>query len=261
MAERRAGKFLVDMAMLGSGTMYRVFYKGRVLDPIPPALMLPEVTNLSLWWQRKHFYADPENKYVFITQGNISTGLVAYNSKQVNPEEIKSHWDLLNPKWRGKIVAWDTRRAGQLQNLKGLYYNQKLGAKFIVRFYGETDVTLSRNARQMVDWLGSGKYGLYFMARERAIEEAKAQGLPVDMIPAPAEESYISSAMGNIGLFRNAPHPNAARLFLNWLLSRKGQIKWQKYVDANSLREDIPKNTMTNWEAKVPYRMALVATL
>jgi len=252
MAERRAGKYLVDIAMLGSGTMFRVFYKGRILDPVPSALVLPEVTDLSKWWQGKHFFADPEHKYVFITQGNISTGLVAYNTKLVNPKEIKSHWDLLDPKWKGKIVAWDTRRAGQLQNLKGLYYNPKLGPEFVVRFYGETGVTLSRDARQMIDWLGTGRYSLYFMARERHIEDAKAQGLPVDMIPAPPEESYISSAMGNIGLLNKAPNPNAARLFLNWLFSREGQIKWQKYVDANSLRLDIPKNTMSNWEAKVP---------
>ena len=252
MAERRAGKYLVDIAMLGSGTMYRVFYKGRILDPVPSELILPEVTDLSGWWQKKHFYADPENKHVFITQGAISTGLVAYNAKHVNPKEIKSHWDLLDPKWKGKIVAWDTRRAGQLQNLKGLYYNPKLGPEFVVRFYGETGVALSRDARQMVDWLGTGKYSLYFMARDRHIEEAKVQGLPVDMISAPPEESYISSGMGNIGLLRNAPNPNAARLFLNWLLSKRGQINWQKYVDANSMRTDIPKDTLTNWKAKVP---------
>jgi iron(III) transport system substrate-binding protein len=252
MAERRAGKYLVDIAMLGSGTMYRVFYKGRILDPLPSTLVLPEVTDLSKWWQKKHFYADPENKHVFITQGAISTGLVAYNTKDVNPKEIKSHWDLLDPKWRGKIVAWDTRRAGQLQNLKGLYYNPKLGPEFVVRFYGETGVALSRDARQMVDWLGTGKYSLYFMARDRHIEDAKVQGLPVDMISAPPEESYISSGMGNIGLLRDAPNPNAARLFLNWLLSKRGQINWQKYVDANSMRTDIPKDTLTNWKAKVP---------
>jgi hypothetical protein len=56
MAERRAGKYLIDITMLGSATQVGVFYKAGVLDPIPPSLVLPEVTDLSKWWQRRHHY-------------------------------------------------------------------------------------------------------------------------------------------------------------------------------------------------------------
>src|SRR6476646_2230451 len=60
MAERRAGQFLVD-AMLGApGATYNSFYRGKALDPLPPALVLPEVTDLSKWWKGKHRYVDAE---------------------------------------------------------------------------------------------------------------------------------------------------------------------------------------------------------
>lgn len=252
MAERRAGKYLVDITMLGSATQFGVFYRAGIFDPMASAMILPEVVDESKWWKGKHHYADPENRYIFINQGSVSPSLVAYNSKLVNPKEIKSHWDLLNPKWKGKIVAWDPRRPGQIQNLKGLYYNNAVGPRFISRFYGEMDVTLGTDARLIIDWLAKGKYLLYFMARDGDIDDAKAQGLPVDMILALPYESHVSSAMGNIGLFNKASHPNAARLFLNWLFSREGQVQWQKSVDGNSLRVDIPKEMISNWQFKVP---------
>lgn len=252
MAERRAGKYLVDITMLGSATQFGVFYRAGIFDPMASAMVLPEVIDQSKWWKGKHHYADPEQKYIFINQGSVSPSLVAYNSKLVNPREIKSHWDLLNPKWKGKLVAWDPRRPGQIQNLKGLYYSSTLGPKFISRFYGEMDVALGSDARLIIDWLAKGKFLLYFMARDGDIDDAKAQGLPVDMILASPHESHMSSAMGNIGLFNKASHPDAARLFLNWLFSREGQVQWQKSVDGNSLRVDIPKDMISNWQFKVP---------
>jgi iron(III) transport system substrate-binding protein len=60
----------------------------------------------------------------------------------------------------------------------------------------------------------------------------------------------ISSSSGNIGLVSRAPHPNAAKVFINWLLSREGQITVQaEYVKAlvgtsNSRRIDIPKDIL-----------------
>ena len=84
MAERRAEKFLADIYLNGKTTGYNVFYKAKVLDPIPPALMLPEVTDVSKWWQGKHHYVDPENRYLLNFNGENRI-VVAYNTKLVNP--------------------------------------------------------------------------------------------------------------------------------------------------------------------------------
>ena len=61
MAERRAEKYLADLYVNGMTTGYNVFYKAKALDPIPPQLVLPEVTDASKWWRGKLHYVDPEN--------------------------------------------------------------------------------------------------------------------------------------------------------------------------------------------------------
>src|SRR5215831_15787763 len=98
MAERRADKFLADLYVNGMTTGYNVFYKAKALDPIPPQLVLPEVTDASKWWRGKLHYVDPENQYLLNINGE--------NRDQVLP------WDLLNLKWKGKIVAYDPTLGG-----------------------------------------------------------------------------------------------------------------------------------------------------
>ncbi len=55
----------------------------------------------------------------------------------------------------------------------------------------------------------------------------------------------MSGGWGQAGLINGAPHPNAAKVFINWLLSKKGQLQWQKKSDNNSLRMDIAKDMLT----------------
>src|SRR5438034_7621838 len=60
-AERRADKYLADLMASGPNGP-RMLYLGKALDPITPAFILPEVTDLSKWYGGKHWYADPENR-------------------------------------------------------------------------------------------------------------------------------------------------------------------------------------------------------
>jgi hypothetical protein len=62
-AERRAGKYIVDVYSGGTNSLYNTLYKGKALDPFKPLLVLPEVTDVSKWWGKEHRYADPEGKY------------------------------------------------------------------------------------------------------------------------------------------------------------------------------------------------------
>src|SRR5262245_33034865 len=79
MAERRAEKYLADLYLDGMTTGYNVLYKAKAADPIAPALILPEVADSSKWWQGKHQYVDPENRYLFIFNGE-SRIVVGYNT-------------------------------------------------------------------------------------------------------------------------------------------------------------------------------------
>ena len=64
------------------------------------------------------------------------------------------------------------------------------------------------------------------------IYRAKNQGLPVDQFdPFHFKEGVnLSSAFGSLALMNRAPHPNAAKVFINWLLSREGQALFQKLI-------------------------------
>lgn len=245
MTERRAGQFIVDLFINGVVTPNTVFYKANILEPIRPQLILPEVVDESKWWSGKHHYADPENKFIFVFQGNVHGSENAYNTKLVNTKEIKSYWDFLDPKWKGKIVAYDPSRVSTVaHSLRFLFNHPDLGPEYVRRLFSEMDVVYSRDERQMIDWLGAGKYAIAFFVTE--VEAAAKQGLPIkDFEPAHFKEgAFVGPSQGGINMFKNAPHPNAAKVAINWLLSREGQETYQKaYASVGdirqSMREDI----------------------
>jgi len=247
LAERRAKKYLVDVVNTGANPNYQLFYPAKMLDPIKPALILPEVLDKSKWFRGQHFYIDEESKYVFVYFGNVAR-VASYNTKLVNPARFKSYWDLLKPEWKGKIVARDIRRPGSGGDaMRFFYHNPEIGPKFIRRLFSEMDITLVRSSRQGLDWLATGKYSIgMFIGR---VAEAKAQGLPVDEVDPHTlkEGAPLGMGSGSLALMKNAPHPNAARVFINWFLSREGQIAVQEEQardgsGADSMRIDIPKD-------------------
>jgi len=244
--ERRAGKFLADVFIGGSGSLIEVLFDGNLLDPVPPLLLVPEVKDQSLWFGKTHTYADARGQYVFMMQGNVNTNLAAYNTKLTKADGLKSHLDLLNPKWKGKMVAYDPRARGHIQNVRAIFYSPKLGGEFFRRFFGEMDVTISRDQRLIIDWLAQGKYLLSVFSTSGDVLDAKKMGLPVDLIDAPADESHMSGGFGHVAVVNRAPHPAAIKVFVNWLLSKEGQLKWQEKSDNNSLRTDIPKNMLSD---------------
>jgi len=249
MAERRAGKFLADIGNLGNTSPYTL-YQSKTLDPIASAFILPEVKDESKWWQGKQQFIDPEGKFILVYVG-APLFLVGYNTKLVSPNALKSYWDLLDPKWKGKIAAFDPKAGGFAATRdRFFFHNPELGPSFMRRLFGEMALTLYARYPQGEDWLAAGKFSLC-LCRHQSISEAKNQGLPVDLI----EPSLFKEGVGvetrakTLVLMNQAPHPNAAKVFLNWFLSREGQSDFQKtaakYIDAGaegSLRMDISKD-------------------
>ena len=246
LSERRADKYLADAFVGGSGTLTLVLLKSNILDPIPPVLILPENKDGGLWFSKKHTYADAGNQRVFMFQGDVSADIGAYNTKLVDAREIKSYWDVLNPKWKGKMAAFDPKERGHIQRMRAIYYNPALGGEFVRRVFSEMDVTVARDQRQLLDWVAIGKAHICLFATATDVDDAQKKGLPVGMLVGKPEEGYMSGGFGHLGLINKAPHPNAAAVFVNWLLSKEGQLQWQKKSDNNSLRTDIPKEMLSD---------------
>jgi iron(III) transport system substrate-binding protein len=247
LSERRAEKYLADVVSSGANPNYQVFYPAKALAPIKAALILPEVVDQTKWYLNKHQYSDPESQYVFNYVGSATYGAVNYNSKLVDIKEFKSYWDLLNSKWKGKIEARDIREAGPgAGNTRFFYYHSDLGPPFIRKLFGEMDATLFRDFRQGSDWLATGKFSICFFCD---VDVLKQQGLPVDTFGPRVfkEGGGLVQQFGTLSFVDRAPHPNAAKVFINWLLSRRGQIALQRSQanaesPADSLRIDIPKD-------------------
>ena len=246
LAERRAGKYLVDLVMGGSST-YGAFPPGA-LEPLRGQLILPEIYDESGWWQKKLWFADPKNDSAVVLSGEVGTRRGSYNTKLLAPKEIQSWWDLLKAKFKGKIGTFDPLVAGGGGETFNFFYaSPALGGQFITRLLTEADILITRNLEQGTDWLAQGRI-VFYIGSGQPVMKAKEQGLPVDLLPHPLKEGEI---MGGgsccMALLNRAAHPNAARVFVNWVLSREGQIAWQKYSETNSLRTDIPKDSLPSW--------------
>jgi iron(III) transport system substrate-binding protein len=251
-AERRAGKYLADVYSGGlGGRAFFDFQRAGVLDPLKPVLVLPDVTDESKWLNGKHHYADSEGQYVFMYEGSVAGVGLYYNSKLLDPKEFHSYWDILNPKWKGKVVLFERPGTGS-PNMVRFYYNPQLGPEFVRRLWSEMDLVVSQERRQATDWLGTGKFVLCLDCADT--DMARKQGVPVNEF----DHAYLKEATGEIStsgnsglaLVSRAANPNAARLLINWFLSRQGQIVWQDVMNkkvvepSDSMRVDIPKDNV-----------------
>ncbi|HEX2928602.1 MAG TPA: extracellular solute-binding protein, partial [Candidatus Binatia bacterium] len=246
MAERRGGKYLTDIYLGASGTPLDVLYPAKFLEPTQAFMLLPEVRGPSNWFRNQHHYADPENKYIYVFEGVVRSDM-AYNTKLVDAKEFTSYWDLVKPKWKGKIAAMDPKLPGFPSGLLQFsYYYPDLGAKFLRRLFGEMDIAISRDGRQLVDWLAVGKFAIALAPSASEVQSGMSQGLPMARFEPRAfkEGIYMRATQGSLSILTQLPHPHAAKLFVNWLLSREGQTHYQRHftrIDPIfSLREDVP---------------------
>lgn len=245
MSERRAGKYLVDIYLGATGTPLDVLYPGKLLEPIQPILVLPEVKDQSNWFGKRHHYGDPEGKYIFVFEGVVRSDM-AYNTTLVETKEFTSYWDLLKSRWKGKIAAIDPKLAGFPEGfLQFAYYHADLGAKFLRQLFGEMDITISRDGRQIVDWLAVGKFAIAIGPSASDIQAGMKSNLPLSRFEPRAfkEGIYMRATQGSLSILNRFPHPNATKVFVNWLLSREGQTKFQNHfmrIDpVFSLRDDV----------------------
>ena len=89
MSERRAEKFAVDLYISGNISPLTVFHRAKILEPIKPLLVLPDVVDPSGWYEGKHHYDDPESRYIFVFEGTPRSGENTFKTKVVSPTDIK----------------------------------------------------------------------------------------------------------------------------------------------------------------------------
>ncbi len=246
LAERRSGRYTVDVWIGGANTALVSLIPNKVLAPIPDLLIDPGVKDPSRWFQGKHPYTDPEGRYIF-TYAASPAHIIAFNTKMVNPAEIKSIWDLLDPKWKGKIVSWSPGDQGTASTSVSLLLMPKIGEEWFRRWAKEMDVTLVKDARQGAEWVALGRFPIGMFGLSTQADWLAAEGFPIQgYLPHPlAEGEALTASASNIMVVDKAPHPHAAQLFINWALSKEGQDLFIKFGEKrDSLRTDVANDVI-----------------
>jgi ABC-type Fe3+ transport system substrate-binding protein len=97
-----------------------------------------------------------------------------------------------------------------------------------------------KEPRQQMDWLASGRYPISIGVPSISFVEYAARGAAVDSFRKVPGPKVWTQGVGGIQMLEGAPHPNAAKLYINWLLSRAVQARLMPAVKLNSRRKDVP---------------------
>lgn len=238
-AQRQAGLYLGDVYIGGLGTHVRDLRPKGFLDPIKELLLLPEVLSPKGWYGERVPYFDKDQYYsisMILSPGEF----VVRNTDMVKPGEIKSFPDLLAPKWKGQMVMGDPTRPGQpltfVQTIGWLM--PELGLDYL-RQLAKQDLQIIADDRLQVEWVARGKHPLVLAPRAQNLATFMKAGSSLQGIEM-AEGAAVSGGGGGLSIFRNRPHPNATKLFVNWLLTKEGQTAFSKGSLAQSARVDVP---------------------
>jgi iron(III) transport system substrate-binding protein len=246
MAELKAQQYRTDLIVAGTTTALEGLAPVNAIVPMQPFLVGPESRDLAKWKAGKLHFSDDAGKYNLVYGNRVQVAFV-YNRDVAPAGKIKSWKELLNPEWKGKIAMLDPRRAGAGLDLSTFWYTNErlgLGKSFMKQFFSTQDIFTSNEERQIVDFVARGRYPIAIGPSGTLTFQLKAQGLPVELFGSAGlqEGGFVTASNGTISVVRNAPHANAAKVYLNYLLSKEGQMAWSKASGLASLRRDVPRD-------------------
>jgi iron(III) transport system substrate-binding protein len=233
--ETKAGIQYFDIHIGGSESIVTGLLSENALEPVEPFFLLPQVKDPKQWWGG-HIWIDNAKKYIYAFQA-YQTESLWYNTESMKPDEIRSFDDLLQPKFQGKIAILDPRTPGSgasmwsyLRAAKGEEYLKKLVAQ---------KLQVGRDQRLLAENLAKGKSAVVIGVTYYSLAPFLKAGLPVKPLPNPREGVYVSGGSGHLTIVKNPPHPNATKVFVNWLLSKEGQEIFSQAIGQATRRLDV----------------------
>ncbi|HSK30000.1 MAG TPA: extracellular solute-binding protein [Candidatus Limnocylindria bacterium] len=233
--ESNVGLRTIDLHIGGTTSIITGLLSRELLEPVQPWMILPEVRDPKQWWGG-HIWADNAKRFIYSFTAYL-TETIWYNTTLVKTEDITSWDSLLEPKWKGNIVILDPRTPGSgestwafLLRIKGEPFLNKLAAQ---------DMMVGRNLRQLAEQVARGKSLVSIGVSYYTYVPFIKAGLPVKSISNIKEGYYAATGSGNLAIIKNAPHPNAAKVFVNWLLSAEGQNVFSRALGQPTRRLDV----------------------
>lgn len=234
-SERRANLFLADVWIGGPTNNILELKPAGFTERLDGIIFHPDVVDPKLWRAGGDGPFFDRDHHVAVGM-NSMTPMVARNTGLIKEEEIRSLKDLLDPKWRNKIGVGTPTAGGSKTVLIWVY--RIMGHEFMSKLVKEQNPTVIPDKRMLVEWLAREKMHLVIGAVSDQVAAFKSIGAAVEYIPVD-EGILILYGANTISLLKKAPHPNAAKLLMNWLLTRDANAQWAKLHDLVSRRVDV----------------------
>lgn len=264
LAERSANRYTVDVGFLSVAATTRRLEPAGALNDFASLLIHPEVTDKSKWYLGRHWYPDEgktEQTFAFAVRA-LSKWQFWYNTEKLSDKDIatlKTPMDFLNPKWKGMMADQSWGDAGRLGDMLEVYFAPDAGPEWIRRYLTEMDIAFTSDRRLEETWLVRGRNPLKWHEGNigDAMRDLAAKGLPIKVVHLDRAQGGLEARGSEccITVFKNAPNPNAAKLFANWFLTREGQILLHDIKPGRpytSLREDIPPGNTEPEMRRIP---------
>ncbi|HEY6365787.1 MAG TPA: extracellular solute-binding protein [Candidatus Binatia bacterium] len=262
LAERKAGKYTVDVALISSRENNQRLVPSESLVPFAPLLIHPEVLDKSAWFLGRHWYADKFSKFTFIYHATKEDQYESwYNTDKITAADmatIQKQTDFFDARWKGKIAGQGMGDPSGIRQMIDSYFEPDRGPEWVNTYLLNAGITFSDDRRILETWLVSGRYPLQAIATGSEEYNLLAKkGLPIKQVRLPKQVGLIRAGGSGccISVFANPPHPNAAKLFVNWFLSKEGQTLTHTVIpaiDRQSLRTDIPIGEVVTEQQRVP---------
>ncbi len=242
LSEQKAGVFNADVVQAQTSDGLKSAKDAGAWDPIKPFIINPDALDNSKWTDGFDAGWYDNAKQLAYGFGNQATGQITVNSL-VPDGAIKTVQDLADPKWKGKITMADVTTGFTFGPMNAV--RQNFGDDMVKKLIVDQQPVFQKDARQLVDSVVRGKYAIGIGVQHQILADFKTQGLGKDCTLIDLEGmSYKTGSV--VWLAHKAQHPNAAKLFLNWLLTKDGQTSWNQTITSNSRRTDVPPADQSN---------------
>ena len=201
--EQKAGRFVTDVVSVGEFHVLEMKKQGLITRYLSPEMQAfaPE-------------FKDPQGYWTCVY---LTVAVLAYNTRRVKPDEAPRRYeDLLNPKWKGRMAL----DANEERWVPGLM--QTMGRDKTVSYLkalSQQDIYIRRGRSLLTQLLLAGEFDVQIVAYWHEVNRLMRDKAPIGWV---GIEPAISGAP-QISLVSKAPHPNAARLFIDYVISAEGQ--------------------------------------
>jgi len=239
--ERSAGSYLWDVWHSGPNSGH-IAVRAGLIDELLPELILPEVKDEKLWGGWDDAFYDKDRKRILALYNDLQSPY--YNAKKISPDKAKAMGlkVLLEPELKGKIVWFDPRAAGPGSPFLALLHTV-LGEDGVWKLLKEQDPIFVPNLNESAQTMVRGKaIAAIGGQRKQNLQAYTEAGIAIDMrdFGNTPETAFLGMDGGGLGVFNRRPHPNAARVFANWVMTKKILEGISRADQYDARRNDIP---------------------